>query len=103
MAEKKANGAASILAGLAAANWLFILLVLLAGFSKGVKKALAIPGHHLIGKVILSYICFVVVRLATRETLADADIKRWTLITTISIILMVILIAAIYAFKFALT
>jgi len=105
MTKEKTTGVpAAIFLALLVGAWLLTTLIYFSVFSSSFKSGLASTfGHHWLGKVILSYVAFAAVLLIARTSLKNKNVrnvKTWTLISAISIILIVILISGLFVWHY---
>jgi len=101
---KGAGETAAILLGLLAASWLLTSLVFASELVPGVSPALkAIFTHHWIGKVVISYVAFFTVWLGARVGFKNkslGNINAWKWAAVASLILEILLIAAMFVWLF---
>lgn len=105
MRKVKSEGeTAAILLGLLVASWILTLLVfaseLIPSVASGLKATFT---HHWIGKIVITYTIFFIVWLGATASIKSKtieNVKAWKWITVVSLILEIILIAALFVWLF---
>lgn len=94
----------SLLLGLNAGALTLTILIYAAVFVPGFKDGLAATFiHHWLGKIVLSYLVFFGVWLGTRFTLKNKEfgnIKMWTWVTTVLLVVSTVLITALMVYHY---